>query len=84
MSSENLNQAQPLDDPLLTPEQVAQALGVCQGTLQNWRVNGTYDLPYIKIGRRLVRYRRSAVEHFAASRVFGMPKSSTTNQGGSL
>ncbi|HPF34064.1 MAG TPA: helix-turn-helix domain-containing protein [Candidatus Krumholzibacteria bacterium] len=62
-----------LSDPLLTPEQVADALGVTTGTLQNWRVNGRYKLPFIKLGggNRMVRYRLSAVQRFVDSQAIG-------------
>lgn len=56
-------------DPLLTSAQVAEALGVNEGTLQNWRVSGRYPLPYVKIGDRCVRYRTSDVQAFIDSRV---------------
>jgi len=55
-----------LNDPLLTPTETAEALGVSLGTLQNWRHTGRYCLPYVKIGA-LVKYRLSAVEQFTES-----------------
>ncbi len=45
---------------LLTPEQVATALGLSHRTLAAWRSSGRNPLPYLKIGGR-VRYRRSDV-----------------------
>jgi excisionase family DNA binding protein len=61
-------QVQPLvTDPLLTEQQAAEVLGVKPTTLQVWRCNGRYALPYVKVGR-LVRYRRSSVEQFLQQR----------------
>jgi predicted site-specific integrase-resolvase len=54
-------------DPLASPEEVAEDLGVTKGTLQVWRSTGRYDLPYIKIGGK-VMYRVSDVNRFIESR----------------
>ena len=56
---------------LMTPEQVADYLGVSVETLNVWRCTKRYNLPYIKAGR-LVRYRIEDVEAFVASRVQGV------------
>jgi excisionase family DNA binding protein len=57
-------QVQPLqNDPLLTEQQAAEMLGIKPTTLQVWRCNQRYQLPYIKVGRN-VRYRASAVQKF--------------------
>lgn len=48
---------------LMTPEQVADLLGVTPHTLAVWRSEKRYDFPYIKCGR-LVRYRAADVEAF--------------------
>jgi excisionase family DNA binding protein len=50
---------------LLTPQQVAERLGVTTGTLAVWRCNGTTQIPYVKIGR-VVRYRDSDIQAFLA------------------
>ena len=55
---------------LMTPEQVAEYLGVSTETLNVWRCTKRYNLPYVKAGR-LVRYRLADVEAFVASRVQG-------------
>ena len=55
---------------LLTPEDVADLLGVAVATLAIWRCTGRYDLPYVKSGR-LVRYRLADVEAFVESRLQG-------------
>jgi hypothetical protein len=53
--------------PLLTPRQVAEILGVTVGTLSIWRCLHRYNLPYKKIGR-LVKYEAQAVADFIDSR----------------
>jgi predicted DNA-binding transcriptional regulator AlpA len=53
-----------ITDPLLTQEQAAQILGVAPGTLEVWRSTKRVPLAYIKLGKRAVRYRRSAIEAF--------------------
>jgi excisionase family DNA binding protein len=49
-------------DPLLDDHAVAQLTGRARSTLQKDRVAGN-GIPFVKVGR-LVRYRRSDVEHF--------------------
>ena len=51
------------DDRLLDPETTARMLGVSKKTLANWRVSGTNELPYTKVGSR-VRYRNQDVRDF--------------------
>lgn len=55
---------------LLTPEQVADLLGVTPHTLAVWRCERRYNLPYVKVGR-LVRYHADAVERFLMERTEG-------------
>ena len=55
---------------LMTPEQVAEYLGIEVETLNVWRCTKRYNLPYTKIGR-LVRYRATDVEAFVTSRIEG-------------
>lgn len=57
--------AKPLE-PLLTPKQVSEYIGVPVNTLAIWRCTGRVNLPYVKIGRA-VRYRREDVERFIAN-----------------
>lgn len=45
---------------LLTPDQLAAALGLSHRTLAAWRSNRRNPLPYVKVGSR-VRYRRQDV-----------------------
>ena len=58
------------DDPLLPPAVVAEEFGLAEQTLANWRSTQRYALPFIRVGR-MIRYRRSAVEKFLASRTAG-------------
>lgn len=55
---------------LLTPAEVADALGVAVVTLELWRCTRRYPLPYVKVGSR-VRYRPDDVRAFLASRTVG-------------
>ncbi len=71
-------QADPQNPPLpfcsrlLTPAEVAAALGVSETTLAVWRCRRRYHLPYIKCGSR-VMYREEAVEQFIEERTRGIP-----------
>jgi hypothetical protein len=49
--------------PLLTPSQASEILGVTVGTLAIWRCLHRYNLPYKKIGR-LVKYEQKAIAAF--------------------
>lgn len=53
---------------LLTPDQVADLLGVTEHTLAVWRCEKRVNLKYIKCGR-LVRYRTSDVDAFISGHV---------------
>lgn len=53
---------------LLTEDQTAAILEVASGTLSVWRSTGRYNLPFLKIGRK-VRYRAGDVRQFMESRV---------------
>lgn len=57
-------------DPLRTPEDAAAFLGLSEHTLAVWRSTGRYDLPFVRVGRR-VRYRQSALEEFVSRRTVG-------------
>lgn len=54
-------------DPLLDTKEAAAHLQLAPGTLTAWRSTGRYQLPYTKVGRN-VRYRRSVLDAFLASR----------------
>ena len=53
---------------LLTPQDVADRLGVSTTTLATWRCTKRYPLTYLKIGR-LVRYRVTDVDAFEVARL---------------
>jgi len=53
---------------LLTEDQTAAILEVSPGTLSVWRSTGRYNLPFLKIGRK-VRYRAGDVRQFMESRL---------------
>lgn len=53
---------------LLTPNQVADRLGVSPNTLAVWRCCKRYPLAYVKVGAR-VRYRSEDVDRFVQSQV---------------
>lgn len=53
---------------LLSPDTVADLLGVSKQTLAVWRCERRYPLPYVKVGSR-VRYRPSDVQQFMTERL---------------
>ena len=55
MSNPNTKQT----EPLLTQDEIAEVLGVCQETVSRLTVSGR--IPFIPIGRRGKRYDRQAV-----------------------
>jgi excisionase family DNA binding protein len=54
-----------LEDPLLTVDDVAAALGLNQQTVRNYIDDGV--LPAVRVGNRRVRIRRSALDAFLAA-----------------
>lgn len=52
---------------LLDDNATAALLDVSPGTLSVWRSTGRYNLPFLKIGRK-VRYRRSDIETWLQAR----------------
>ena len=55
--------AEMMEDPLLTPKEVARLLRVEVVTLSGWRRSGKVKLPFQKIGGA-IRYRKSDVQQF--------------------
>lgn len=53
------------EDPLLNRKQAAQYLGLSNAnTLAVWDSTGRYDLKPVRIGTRMVRYRKSTLDAF--------------------
>ena len=55
------------DRRMLTQKEAAQIIGVSVHTLEMWRWQKTYPLPYLKIGT-LVRYRMRDIDAFLETR----------------
>ena len=55
---------------LLSREDAAKYLGVSAKTLATWASNKRVDLPYLRIGRR-VMYRRSDLDAYCAANLVG-------------
>ncbi|MGJ7552635.1 helix-turn-helix transcriptional regulator [Variovorax sp. RB3P1] len=53
--------------PLMAPEQAAAMLGVGVDTLAAWRHTGRVKLPYVRVGNRLVRYRKGDIDALIAA-----------------
>ena len=50
-----------MNTELLTAEQTAEALQVAVQTLRRWVANGEFPPP-VRIGRRIIRWRRADIE----------------------
>ncbi len=59
-------------DDRLTRPQAAKYLGVSIGTLEVWACTGRYDLPFVKVGRR-VFYQRTELDAFINRRTVRHP-----------
>lgn len=59
MSRHEGESSQPL---LLTEKTAAKLLGFSRRTLQGWRSDGGPGLPFVRISKGCVRYRRSDIE----------------------
>ena len=55
---------------LISPKHTAVRLGIAVQTLSIWRTTKRYDLPYVKVGRK-VMYRLTDIEAFIAARMRG-------------
>ncbi len=60
----------PTDKPFLSPKDLSKFIDISVGTLAVWRTNGTYGIPYIKIGGK-VMYPVTEVNKWIQSRVHG-------------
>ena len=52
---------------LIVPRSASEILGVTIETLAVWRSTGRYDLPYVKVGRK-VMYRLEDIQSFIEKR----------------
>ena len=52
---------------LIPPEYTAEILGVSTGVLSVWRSTGRYNLPFVKVGAK-VMYRPEDIQAFIESR----------------
>lgn len=52
---------------LITPHEAASILGVSPGSLMVWRSTGRYDLPFVKVGSK-VMYNPADVQAFIERR----------------
>lgn len=57
----------PAPGDLLDEKEAAACLAIAVTTLRNWRSLGGKGPPYVKVGTRLVRYRRSDLAAFISS-----------------
>ncbi|HUU92202.1 MAG TPA: helix-turn-helix domain-containing protein [Phycisphaerae bacterium] len=53
-------------DDLMTADAAAAYLGLRAGTLAVWRCTGRYNLPFIRVGRKAIRYSRADLDRFLA------------------
>jgi hypothetical protein len=60
----------PQSDPILPNAVAAGYLGITPHTLNVWRCNKRFDIPYIKVGGR-VRYRKSSLDNFLLQQTIG-------------
>lgn len=60
--------AQATSGSLLTPKETSELLCVPEGTLAQWR-SQRRGPAFLKLEDRLVRYRRSDLEHYIASKI---------------
>jgi len=67
MTTENLAALLKRGADLLDDKAAADLLDVSPGTLSVWRSTGRYNLPFLKVGRK-VRYRREALLAWLESR----------------
>lgn len=62
--SEHFDVTAQADDQLFDERRTAAFLSVAPKTLRQWRTRGGDMLPYVKLGGKLVRYRRADIEAF--------------------
>lgn len=57
-------------DPLFPARLAAEYLGTTEDTLSSWRFRKAYNLPYVKMGER-VMYKKSDLDRFIVDRTVG-------------
>lgn len=55
-------------DPLLTPQVLAERLAVSVKTLERWRLQGEGP-PFVRVSRKVIRYRSSDIVRFIENQV---------------
>jgi predicted DNA-binding transcriptional regulator AlpA len=60
-----------INDPLLPPKKAAEMLGLSYQTLAAWRYRDDHRLPWVRLGRRSIRYRLSEVKKFIDTQTVG-------------
>jgi len=53
-------------DDLMTADAAAAYLGLRAGTLAVWRCTGRYGLPFVRVGAKAIRYRKTDLDRFLA------------------
>lgn len=62
-----MGDVKPIEEALLTSEQVAEVLAVDRTTLKGWRIQGCGP-KFLQLTARCIRYRRSDIEAWVAKR----------------
>jgi len=57
-----------ISNKLILPSEASDLLGLSPGTLQVWRSTGRYNLPYVKIGKK-VMYRLYDINQFIENQI---------------
>ena len=68
MSTQKISNRISSNGDLLDEKAAAELLDLSPGTLSVWRSTGRYQLPFLKIGRK-VRYRRADLHAWLAGRM---------------
>ena len=63
----------------MRPAEAAKYLGISERTLQSWRIHGGDGPPFVRMGCRIVRYRKCDLEAYVQRHL-----QSTTNDRGHL
>lgn len=69
MSELQATTLEPIAKTILTENEAAEFLGLKPITLAMWRCNKRQNIPYVKLGSKLVRYRLEDLQAWMASRL---------------